>query len=50
VQPPPIRTVVIDSAKQANYVRDMIQCDTLLTGTQEAEATALTGRFVPRAP
>jgi cis-L-3-hydroxyproline dehydratase len=50
VAPPPIRTVVIDSAKQAKYVRDMIQCDTLLTGTREAVATALTGRFVPRAP
>jgi predicted aconitase len=50
VAPPPIRTVVIDSAKQAKYVRDMIQCDTLLTGTKEAVATALTGRFVPRAP
>lgn len=50
VTPPPIRTVVIDSAKQAKYVRDMIQCDTLLTGTREAVETALTGRFVPRAP
>lgn len=50
VTPPPIRTVVIDSAKQAKYVRDMIQCDTLLTGTREAVATALTGRFVPRTP
>ena len=50
VAPPPIRTVVINSAKQAKYVRDMIQCDTLLTGTREAVATALTGRFVPRAP
>ena len=48
VVPPPIRTVVIDSAKQAKYVRDMIQCDTLLTGTEEAVATALSGRFVPR--
>jgi cis-L-3-hydroxyproline dehydratase len=50
VVPPPIRTVVVDSAKQAKYVRDMIQCDTLLTGTKEAVATALTGRFVPRVP
>jgi predicted aconitase len=48
VVPPPIRTVVIDSAKQAKYVRDMIRCDTLLTGTEEAVETALTGRFVAR--
>ena len=48
VVPPPIRAVVVESAKQAKYVRDMIQCDTLLTGTAEAVETALTGRFVPR--
>ena len=48
VVPPPIKAVVIDSAKQAKYVRDMIQCATLLTGTEEAVETALTGRFVPR--
>jgi len=46
IVPPPIRAVVIDSAKQAKYVRDMIQCDTLLTTTEGAIATALTGRFV----
>jgi phosphomecalonate degydratase large subunit len=48
VVPPPIRTVVIDSAKQAKYVRDMIRCDTLLTGTREAVDTAVTGQFVAR--
>lgn len=48
VVPPSIQTIVVDSAKQAKYVRDMIQCDTLLTGTVEAIETALTGRFVPR--
>ena len=48
VVPPPIKAVVIDSAKQAKYVRDMIQCATLLTGTEEAVETALTGRFVSR--
>jgi predicted aconitase len=48
VAPPPLRAVVVDSAKQAKYVRGMIQCDTLLTGTEEAVETALTGRFVPR--
>jgi len=48
VVPPPIRSVVVDSAKQAKYVRDMIRCDTLLTGTQEAIETAITGKFVPR--
>jgi predicted aconitase len=46
VVPPPIRTVVVDSVKQAKYVRDMIQCDTLLTTTEGAIATALGGRFV----
>jgi predicted aconitase len=48
VVPPPIRTVVVDSAKQAKYVRDMIQCETLLTPTAKAIETALTGRFVAR--
>jgi len=48
VTPPPIRAVVVESAKQAKYVRDMIRCDTLLTGTAEAVETALSGRFVPR--
>ena len=42
------RTVVVHSAKQAKYVRDMIRCDTLLTGTREAVETALTGQFVAR--
>jgi predicted aconitase len=49
VVPPPIRTVVVDSAKQAKYVRDMIQCETLLTPTAQAVETALTGKFVGRA-
>lgn len=48
VVPPPLRAIVVDSAKQAKYVRDMIQCDTLLTGTEEAVETAISGRFVPR--
>jgi phosphomecalonate degydratase large subunit len=42
-------TMVVDSAKQAKYVRDMIQCETLLTDTASAVETAVTGRFVPRA-
>jgi len=46
IVPPPIRTVVVDSAKQAKYVRDMIQCDTLLTTTEGAIETAISGRFV----
>lgn len=46
IVPPPLRAIVVDSAKQAKYVRDMIRCDTLLTGTAEAIETALTGRFV----
>ena len=48
VVPPTLRAVVVDSAKQAKYVRDMIRCPVLLTGTEEAAETALTGRFVPR--
>jgi predicted aconitase len=48
VVPPPLRAIVVESAKQAKYVRDMIRCDTLLTGTAEAVETAVTGRFVPR--
>ena len=48
VVPPPIRAVVVDSAKQAKYVRDMIRCETLLTSTEGAIQTAITGRFVPR--
>lgn len=48
VVPPTLRAAVVDSAKQAKYVRDMIQCPVLLTGTEEAVETALAGRFVPR--
>jgi len=48
IKPPELRTVLIDSAKQAKYVRDMIQCRTLLTGTAEAIETAITGRYLPR--
>lgn len=48
VVPPRLRAVVVDSAKQAKYVRDMIQCPVLLTGTEEAVETALAGRFVRR--
>jgi predicted aconitase len=47
LEPPPKRTILVDSAKQAKYVRDMIG-ETLLTGTAEAIETAVTGRFVPR--
>lgn len=45
--PPRMRTVVVDSAKQAKYVRDMVG-EPLLTGTVEAIETAVAGRFVPR--
>ena len=48
VEPPSLRTIVVDSAKQAHYVRDMIQCPTLLTTTENAVASALSGRFVGR--
>jgi cis-L-3-hydroxyproline dehydratase len=39
---------VVDSAKQAKYVRDMIQCDVLLTSAAGAVESAVSGRFVPR--
>ena len=45
---PTLRAIVVDSAKQAKYVRDMIRCDTLLTGTEQAIASALSGEFTPR--
>ncbi len=48
VVPPAMRTIVVDSAKQAKYVRDMIRCDTLLTSAEGAIASAVAGRFVPR--
>lgn len=48
VRPPELRGIVVDSAKQAKYVRDMIHCPTLLTSTERAIETAVSGRFVPR--
>ena len=48
VVPPRLRTIVVDSAKQAHYVRDMIQCPTLFTTSELAVETAVTGQFQPR--
>ena len=48
VEPPSLRAIVVDSAKQARYIRDMIHCPTLLTSTEKAVETAVSGRFVPR--
>lgn len=48
VMPPSIRTILVDSAKQAHYVRDMIQCPTLFTTSERAVESAVTGRFQPR--
>lgn len=48
VEPPTLRAIVVDSAKQARYIRDMIHCPTLLTSTEKAVETAVTGRFIPR--
>jgi hypothetical protein len=48
VKPPKFRTIVVDSAKQAKYVRDMIRCETLFTSTENAVETAVRGHFVPR--
>lgn len=46
IPPPWMRRMVVDSAKQAKYVRDMVRCQTLLTDTESAAETAATGRFV----
>ena len=48
VTPPRLRAILVDSAKQAHYVRDMIQCPTLLTSSERAVESAVAGRFVPR--
>lgn len=48
LKPPQLGGMVLDSAKQAKYVRDMIGCNTLLTSTDRAVETAVTGRFIPR--
>jgi len=48
LRPPQLSGMVVDSAKQAKYARDMIGCDTLLTSTDRAIETAVTGRFIPR--
>ncbi len=48
VEAPAFRTVMVDSAKQAHYVRSMIQCSTLLTATKDAVDFAVTGEFRPR--
>ena len=48
VTPPKLRTIVVDSAKQARYVRDMIQCPTLFTSSENAVRSAVSGRFVAR--
>ncbi len=45
---PRIRRMVVDSAKQARYVRNMVMCQTLLTTTKGAVATATGGHFVTR--
>ncbi|MEY8828367.1 aconitase X [Sedimentitalea sp. XS_ASV28] len=48
VTTPTLRTILVDSAKQAHYVRDMIQCPTLFTTSELAVESAVTGRFHPR--
>ncbi|HEX9550565.1 MAG TPA: aconitase X catalytic domain-containing protein [Candidatus Limnocylindrales bacterium] len=45
--PPPIRAMVVDSPKQAKYVRDMIGCAALLSSAAGAVESAVTARFVP---
>ncbi|SDV50726.1 aconitase X catalytic domain-containing protein [Chitinasiproducens palmae] len=46
--PAATRCIVVDSAKQAKYVRDTVHCDTFLTGTAEAVRSAIEGRLVAR--
>ena len=46
--PPQLTGMVVDSAKQARYARDIIGCNTLLTSTDRAIETAITGSFLPR--
>ena len=46
--PTPVGTIVLESSKQAKYVRDVVGCATWMTGTEEALETAVTGRFVAR--
>lgn len=48
VIPPELKTIVVDSAKQARYIRDMIHSPTLLTTTEKAVDSAISGRFSPR--
>jgi cis-L-3-hydroxyproline dehydratase len=48
VTSPDLRGIVIDSAKQAKYLRDMVPGAILLTGPEEAVESALGGRFVAR--
>jgi predicted aconitase len=48
VKPPELSAIVVDSAKQARYIRDMIGCPTLFTSTENAVETAVSGSFVPR--
>lgn len=48
VEAPAKRGILVDSAKQAHYVRSMIQCPTLLTTIEAAVDFAVTGVFRPR--
>ena len=48
IKPPRLKSVVVDSAKQARYIRDMIHCPTLFTSTKKAVDSAVSGIFVPR--
>ena len=47
VEPPEIAAIVVDSAKQARYIRDMVHCPTLLTSTENAVETAVAGASNP---
>ncbi len=48
IKPPKIKAIVVDSAKQARYIRDMIHCPTLFTSTEKAVDSAVCGNFIPR--
>ncbi len=48
VKPVDLKGMVVDSAKMAKYVRDMVGCRTLLSTAAGAVESAVTGRFVGR--
>jgi hypothetical protein len=44
-EPDELGIVVVDSAKQAKYLRDTVACEPVLVKTADAVSAAVTGRF-----